>query len=91
MAFTLILILYSLSTKALLSCCNLQAYIHRQCIPQYVVGHADRLQKIRQYISQNILPLDLIGASFDGVSVNDCIHNAHQTVDNLALSASNAV
>jgi len=55
-----------------------------KCIPQYVVGHTSKVAKIREYIQQNRLGLDLIGASFDGVSVNDCIANALSTVDNMA-------
>ena len=48
-------------------------------IPQYVVGHNDRAEKIRHYVDHNRLSLDLVGASFDGVSVNDCVHNALKT------------
>ena len=48
-------------------------------IPQYVVGHNDRVEKIRHYVDHNRLSLDLVGASFDGVSVNDCVHNALKT------------
>lgn len=61
-----------------------QAHILEKCIPQYVVGHTSKVAKIREYIQQNRLGLDLIGASFDGVSVNDCIANALSTVDNMA-------
>nr|CAG4643225.1 EOG090X06SP [Ilyocryptus agilis] len=61
------------------------AHILRQCIPQYVIGHYDRVKQIRQCIAHNNLNVDLIGASFDGVSVNDCIHNAWVAVDRLAV------
>nr|CAG4637033.1 EOG090X06SP [Ceriodaphnia reticulata] len=61
-----------------------RVHILRQCIPQYVVGHYDRVDKIRHYVDHNRLPLDLIGASFDGVSVNDCVHNALKVVDRSA-------
>nr|CAG4641718.1 EOG090X06SP [Eurycercus lamellatus] len=61
-----------------------QVHILRQCIPQYVVGHADRLEQIRSYVGNNHLSLDLIGSSYDGVSVNDCIHNAIKAVDQWA-------
>lgn len=53
-------------------------------IPQYIVGHCDRVEKIRRYVDDNRLGLVLIGASFDGVSVNDCIHNATKAVEQLA-------
>ncbi|KAK4005224.1 protoporphyrinogen oxidase [Daphnia magna] len=61
-----------------------QVHILRQCIPQYIVGHCDRVEKIRRYVDDNRLGLVLIGASFDGVSVNDCIHNATKAVEQLA-------
>lgn len=52
----------------------------RQCIPQYVVGHRDRVQRIRQYIRDNRLPLTLCGSAYDGVGVNDVIFSARQAV-----------
>ncbi|KAJ8018243.1 Protoporphyrinogen oxidase [Holothuria leucospilota] len=62
--------------------------IHRDCIPQYTVGHSDRLglivshlaEQMNKYIKKNSLPLFLLGSSYDGVSVNDCIWNARKTV-----------
>lgn len=38
---------------------------------------------IEQYIAVNSLPLTLVGSSYRGVSVNDCIHNAIQAVSSL--------
>nr|CAG4640882.1 EOG090X06SP [Eulimnadia texana] len=64
-----------------------QVHILKNCIPQYVVGHYDRVQKIREYVTDNRLDLNLIGASYDGVSVNDCIHNANLCVDSIAQKA----
>ena len=52
--------------------------IQKQCIPQYTVGHSERVARI-----YNTKPsrLSLIGASYEGVSINDCIFNAKQKVD----------
>lgn len=50
--------------------------ILRQCIPQYVVGHFDRIERIRAYIEQNKLPLALCGSAYDGVGVNNVIYSA---------------
>jgi protoporphyrinogen/coproporphyrinogen III oxidase len=50
--------------------------IMRKCIPQYVVGHHARVERIRKYIDDHKLPLSLCGASFDGVGVNDVIVSA---------------
>lgn len=54
--------------------------ILRECIPQYVVGHHDRVERIRKYIEENKLPLSLCGASYDGVGVNDVILSAQHAV-----------
>jgi len=61
-----------------------QVHILKDCIPQYVVGHSSKVSRIRKYIQDNDMGLDLIGASFDGVSVNDCISNALATVNRMA-------
>jgi oxygen-dependent protoporphyrinogen oxidase len=45
----------------------------RKCIPQYTVGHYERVEDVRKIISDLKLPLTVAGASFDGVSVNDCV------------------
>lgn len=50
--------------------------ILRQCIPQYVVGHFDRIERIRTYIEHNKLPLALCGSAYDGVGVNNVIYSA---------------
>jgi protoporphyrinogen/coproporphyrinogen III oxidase len=60
--------------------------IMKNCIPQYVVGHHDRIDRIRNYIEENNLPLKLCGASFDGVGVNDVIYSAVKAVNSLKLN-----
>uniref|UniRef100_A0A8C3S726 Protoporphyrinogen oxidase n=1 Tax=Chelydra serpentina TaxID=8475 RepID=A0A8C3S726_CHESE len=45
----------------------------KACIPQYTLGHWQRTG----------LPLSLIGASYQGVSVNDCIYSAKTAVTRL--------
>jgi oxygen-dependent protoporphyrinogen oxidase len=53
------------------------------CIPQYVVGHYERIERIRTYMNNHNLPLSLVGASYSGVSVNDVILSARRAVDSL--------
>lgn len=50
--------------------------ILRQCIPQYIVGHFDRIERIRAYIEHNKMPLALCGSAYDGVGVNNVIYSA---------------
>uniref|UniRef100_A0A182NCK9 Protoporphyrinogen oxidase n=1 Tax=Anopheles dirus TaxID=7168 RepID=A0A182NCK9_9DIPT len=57
----------------------------RKCIPQYTVGHQQRVQAIRDYIEQHRLPIVLCGASYDGVGVNDVILSARTNVDKMLL------
>jgi oxygen-dependent protoporphyrinogen oxidase len=42
------------------------------------------MDDLDSYISDNILPLSLVGASYRGVSVNDCINNARLEVERIA-------
>ena len=56
------------------------AAIHRKCIAQYIVGHKQRVQQIRQQITENHLPIGLVGSAYDGVGINDAILSARQHV-----------
>lgn len=55
----------------------------RKCIPQYVVGHYDRIERIHNYIGAKKMPLKLCGAAIDGIGVNDVIYSAKQAVDSI--------
>jgi len=48
--------------------------ILHDCIPQYTVGHYDRVSKIQEYITGKRLPLTLVGSSYAGISINDVIY-----------------
>lgn len=54
--------------------------ILKNCIPQYVIGHYERVDKIREYIASNNLPISLVGCSYDGVGMNDVIYSAKKQV-----------
>eukprot|EP00095_Tigriopus_kingsejongensis_P010742 snap_masked-scaffold277_size226016-processed-gene-0.8 protein:Tk10742 transcript:snap_masked-scaffold277_size226016-processed-gene-0.8-mRNA-1 annotation:"protoporphyrinogen oxidase" len=53
--------------------------IHRQAIPQYVLGHRQRVQDARQRLQALALPLSLVGSSYDGVGINDTILSEGQS------------
>ncbi|NXP77868.1 PPOX oxidase, partial [Ramphastos sulfuratus] len=57
--------------------------VQQACIPQYMLGHWRRTERIRQFLAEQQLPLSLIGASYAGVSVNDCIASAKAAVGQL--------
>ncbi|XP_052790035.1 protoporphyrinogen oxidase-like [Mya arenaria] len=52
-------------------------------IPQYLVGHEEKLQRISAVIEIEELPLSLVGSSYRGVSVHDCIDNARLEMEKI--------
>ncbi|XP_032677012.1 protoporphyrinogen oxidase isoform X2 [Odontomachus brunneus] len=58
----------------------------KDCIPQHVVGHAQRKKRIHDYISAHRIPLAVCGSSYQGVGVNDVILSAKQAVRDVVKS-----
>ncbi|XP_015117488.1 protoporphyrinogen oxidase [Diachasma alloeum] len=58
--------------------------ILENCIPQYIVGHEERLKRIRNYITAHKMPLILCGSSYQGVGLNDVILSAKQAVHDIS-------
>ncbi|XP_066934278.1 LOW QUALITY PROTEIN: protoporphyrinogen oxidase-like [Clytia hemisphaerica] len=50
--------------------------MHRNCIPQYHVGHYKTAENIRNYLLEQNLPLSIMGNMWGGPGVNDVIVNA---------------
>lgn len=59
--------------------------ILRKCIPQYEIGHYDKIDRICQYIEEHKLPIRLCGSAYDGVGVNDVIYSAKQAVKSMKI------
>ncbi|KAF9129673.1 hypothetical protein BGW39_003899 [Mortierella sp. 14UC] len=56
-----------------------KVHIHQECIPQYLVGHMQRMQTLDQSLRKDFDGLLAVtGAGYLGVSVNDCIKNARE-------------
>ncbi|KAI2803178.1 hypothetical protein BLOT_007301 [Blomia tropicalis] len=53
--------------------------IHQNCIPQYTLGHEQRIATIETEIAH--LPLSIVGSSYHGFSVPECILNARIQVN----------
>ncbi|MBX3277184.1 MAG: protoporphyrinogen oxidase [Acidobacteria bacterium] len=51
-----------------------------RAIPQYTIGHAERIEKIRKAV-EKVNGLVLIGNYMDGVSLGDCIKHARDAAD----------
>ena len=50
---------------------------HQRAIPQYVVGHADRLAAIEERLKSHA-GLILTGNAFSGIGLNDCVNAANK-------------
>ena len=55
----------------------MRIFRHQRAIPQYVVGHADRLAAIEEQLKP-YNGLIITGNAFFGVGLNDCVNAANQ-------------
>lgn len=53
-------------------------HVAHQAIPQYRVGHVERVAALTQKLSKSYPMITLLGSSFYSVSVNDCIAHSKQ-------------
>ncbi|KAG0205335.1 hypothetical protein BGX28_003043 [Mortierella sp. GBA30] len=61
-----------------------KVHINHDCIPQYLVGHLQRMQSLDQTLRRDYDGLLAVtGAGYLGVSVNDCIKNAREVAEDL--------
>ncbi|RKP08583.1 hypothetical protein THASP1DRAFT_29610 [Thamnocephalis sphaerospora] len=69
-----------------------RAHVQRKCIPQYRVGHVTLLQQLHNELAQHYGGrLSLTGASYLGVSLNDCIWRAQQLAKRLSAGTDSTV
>uniref|UniRef100_A0A8D2JAV1 Protoporphyrinogen oxidase n=1 Tax=Varanus komodoensis TaxID=61221 RepID=A0A8D2JAV1_VARKO len=64
-----------------LICCSFLC--PQACIPQYTLGHWKHVENAEAFLEREQLPLSLVGASYRGVSVNDCISSSQVAVTKL--------
>jgi oxygen-dependent protoporphyrinogen oxidase len=62
--------------------CFSRIFRHEKAIPQYLVGHAARLEAITRVLTRHP-GLVLTGNALRGVSLNDCVVNAWKTAESL--------
>ncbi|XP_064472184.1 protoporphyrinogen oxidase-like isoform X2 [Ornithodoros turicata] len=63
-----------------------QVSLLKESMPQHIVGHRERVSHIRKEISQQGLRMSVVGASYDGIGVNDCILQARQAAETYLTS-----
>ena len=61
---------------------------HPRAMPQYNLGHLDRVAAIRRNLAK-YSRLYLAGIAYDGVGIPDCIHAAEKTADSLIDALAN--
>ena len=61
---------------------------HPRAMPQYNLGHLDRVAAIRRNLAK-YSRLYLAGIAYDGVGIPDCIHAAENTADSLIDALAN--
>lgn len=59
--------------------------IAKFAIPQYFVGHMEKVERIGTILAYLFPRMTLTGNSFLGISVNDCIANSKRIVENLMI------
>jgi protoporphyrinogen/coproporphyrinogen III oxidase len=52
----------------------------KKTMPQYTVGHKERIQTVKESLSKELPGLFLAGSSFEGVGIPDCIDQGHAAV-----------
>jgi oxygen-dependent protoporphyrinogen oxidase len=62
-----------------------KCYRHDKSIPQYNLGHRQRLETIERLLQQHP-NLVLTGNAYKGVALNDCVANAYQIAEALTQS-----
>ncbi len=50
-------------------------------MPQYTVGHTERIQEVRTQVEQQLPGVFLAGSSFEGVGIPDCIEQGEKIVE----------
>jgi protoporphyrinogen/coproporphyrinogen III oxidase len=52
----------------------------KQAMPQYVVGHKERLEKIKEKMTEQLPGVFLAGSSYEGLGIPDCIDQGEEAV-----------
>ncbi|KAJ3056416.1 hypothetical protein HK097_007029 [Rhizophlyctis rosea] len=56
--------------------------VQRDCIPQYRIGHWERMKQLEETLGSELGGrLSVVGSSYGGVSVNDCVKNGKEVAE----------
>jgi protoporphyrinogen/coproporphyrinogen III oxidase len=66
--------------------------LQRECIPQYTVGHEERMKKAHGELMRAFKgKLAVAGNSYTGVGLNDCVRAARDLVESISLRGAGGV
>lgn len=68
---------------------TIKATLQKDCIPWYLVGHPVRMAQLHKALEKDTLlasKLTLVGASYTGVSLNDCVAYATEAVEQIVAA-----
>ncbi|KAH3794896.1 protoporphyrinogen oxidase-like [Dreissena polymorpha] len=60
---------------------KIKVEVMKNCIPQYFIGHENILEDVFAEIRAERLPLSLVGSSYRGPSIHDCMNNARVEIE----------
>ncbi|KAA0547598.1 protoporphyrinogen oxidase [Bacillus sp. BGMRC 2118] len=58
----------------------------KESMPQYMVGHKDRVEKMKEQVKEKLPNLFVSGSSFEGLGLPDCINQGKKVVDEIISS-----
>jgi oxygen-dependent protoporphyrinogen oxidase len=68
--------------------------VHQKCIPQYLVGHRQKMSVLHHLLCTSKVfkkRLSVVGASYTGVSVNDCVFESYKSVQRFSKGMENGI
>ncbi|MGE7919950.1 protoporphyrinogen oxidase [Viridibacillus sp. NPDC093762] len=57
----------------------------KEAMPQYKVGHAQRVKLAKQELNEHYPAMKLVGSSYEGTSLPNCVDQARNAVDELLI------
>ncbi|MFD1739131.1 protoporphyrinogen oxidase [Bacillus salitolerans] len=58
----------------------------KKAMPQYVVGHKERLNKMKETVQKELPNVFVVGSSFEGLGLPDCIDQGKRVVEDIIVS-----
>lgn len=55
----------------------------KESMPQYTIGHEKRMQTMREHLYKEFPYVKLVGSSYEGISVPDCVSQGKQAAEEL--------